>query len=152
MKEQDQYVLRNRDGAVFEGDEVWTALQRLLPDLDGEWQLVPVGGTPRIALAQLVDALLNMLKEVEGKEFFVLDLHRNGTDIYTRSQWAEKGEKHCGNALFVIIHDGGPLAPYCNPSYEDRVAYEALRDTLAGLGLWAEQATAWYTGIYPVKP
>lgn len=151
MSEQRQYDLFDGDGHVYRGDLVWEVLKAILAENgDGEWELRPVEVTA-VSLSQLADALCQMREEVEGRQAFALDLHGNGTDVLTQTQWAARGEEYGNDALFVLVHDGGVLAPYCNPDYEDYAAYEALKQALAKLRLWAEQCTCWYTAVYPLE-
>ena len=72
--------------------------------------------------------------------------------FYSPAEWRARGEAYGTDALLILVHDGGDLAPYCNPLYEDRDAMRALRDALAVHDLYAEQATGWYTAIYARRP
>lgn len=102
---------------------------------------------PAPTLAQL----LALLVKVTGDSADAIDNPGNGSAVYTHAEWADRGEDYGNDAMFVLVHDGGPLAPYCNGDYEAYGAMEALREALEGLGLWAEQCTSWYTAIYPLE-
>ena len=69
--------------------------------------------------------------------------------FYSPAEWQARGEQYGTDALLILCHDGGDLAAYCNPAYEDRDAMRALREALSHIGLFAEQQTGWYTAIYP---
>lgn len=68
--------------------------------------------------------------------------------FYSPAEWRARGEEYGKDALLILVHDGGDLAAYCNPAYEDRDAMIALRDALSHVGLYAEQCTGWYTAVY----
>ena len=76
-------------------------------------------------------------------------------DFVTPELWRVRGEQYGRNAVVIVVHDGGHLAPHFNYAYEDRRAMEAMRKALAACvtpeaprGYWAEQCTSWYTAIY----
>ena len=68
--------------------------------------------------------------------------------FYTPEEWKERGEQYGLNALVVVVHDGGDVAPYFNWDYECYHLIEALGEELAKIGCFAEQCTGWYSAIY----
>lgn len=68
--------------------------------------------------------------------------------IYTQEQWRKRGEDYGNGAVLVVVHDGGPFAPYFNWDYCDYEAVERMSSALESLGLFAEQCTCWYSAIY----
>lgn len=60
----------------------------------------------------------------------------------------EKGERYGLESVLVVIHDGGPLAPYFNFSYEQYERMERMSEALEAIGYYPEQCTGWYSAIY----
>ena len=75
----------------------------------------------------------------------------DGTGFYTPAEWKVRGEKHGNEAVLVIVHDGGDLAPLCNYDYGCYDDIEAFSAFLGGLGYYVEDATGWYSAVYPVS-
>lgn len=50
--------------------------------------------------------------------------------------------------VLVIMHDGGGLASYCNPAYEQYDDCHALEEFLSVRGYWIEQQSSWYSYIF----
>jgi hypothetical protein len=50
--------------------------------------------------------------------------------------------------VLVICHDGGALAPYFNPSYEDAESYQSIDYILRDRNLWREGINPAVTAIY----
>jgi hypothetical protein len=96
--------------------------------------------------------LLDLLSRVTDTSIADLTDTGQGAGVYTGAEWAERGEDYGSDALFVLVHDGGPLAPYCNWDYCAYRAMDDLRDALAAEGVYAEQCTSWYSAIYPIHP
>lgn len=69
--------------------------------------------------------------------------------FYTPAEWRERKEQYGLSSKLILVHDGGTLARYCNPAYEDDDAIEAMREALAGVGMYVEQCTSWYSAVYP---
>ena len=70
--------------------------------------------------------------------------------FYSPREWKERGESYGTNAVLIICHDGGDLAPLCNFDYECYKAMEEFRNFLGDkFGVYPEQCSSWYTAIYP---
>lgn len=68
--------------------------------------------------------------------------------FYTPEQWRERGEEHGGDALLILCHDGGDLAPLCNYDHCEYEAIERFAEALAARGLRVECQTTWYSAVY----
>lgn len=76
-------------------------------------------------------------------------------DFWIPAAWHARGEQYGLSSVLIVVHDGGPLAPFFNPAYGDAPALRAMRKALeacaspeAPRGYWSEPCTAWYTAIY----
>ena len=69
-------------------------------------------------------------------------------DFATPEQWRARGELYGHNAVLIVVHDGGPLAPFFSFDYEDYDAIDAMNEALRVGDYWAEQCTTWYSAIY----
>ena len=70
--------------------------------------------------------------------------------FYTPDEWKERREQ-CGlNSELIIVHDGGPFAPYCNWDYEQYNRIEELQAALSSIGYYIEGCTCWYSAVYKV--
>ena len=96
--------------------------------------------------------LAEILADVTGNRVSDILDPGTGAGIYTGAEWAERGEDYGEDALFVLIHDGGPLAPACNLDYEAYDVYNRTAEALKQHGMWKEQATCWYTCVYQDGP
>lgn len=65
-------------------------------------------------------------------------------------KWEERGEAYAKGAFLVVLHDGGDHAGYFNFDYQQYENIDALTKMLQPYGLFAENATSWYSGIYPI--
>lgn len=108
------------------------------PDLKIPTDLCPQGN----AAAQTVLALL----EARGTTY-TGGCHA----FYSPAQWIARGEEYGTDALLILVHDGGDLAPYCNYAHEDRDAMRALKDALRVHDLYVEPCTGWYSAVYARK-
>lgn len=76
--------------------------------------------------------------------------------FYGVEEWRARNEKWGNDAVLVIVHDGGDLAPYCNWNYGQYKRVEALQECLENIGYYVEQCTSWYSAVYrfpnPEKP
>jgi hypothetical protein len=68
--------------------------------------------------------------------------------FYSPQEWRDRGEQYGRDALLVVVHDGGDLAPMLNFDYCDQRAMNRQVAALAKLGLFAESCTGWYTAVY----
>ena len=68
----------------------------------------------------------------------------------SRDKHVAMGEKYGRDAVLILVHDGGDLAPCCNLDYEDPEAEAALVALLEGLGFRMEPCTNYYTAVYPL--
>lgn len=75
--------------------------------------------------------------------------HGGGGRFYSPQEWEERGEEYGTKSLLIVVHDGGDHAPAFNWDYEAYGLMEELRVRLAGIGVYAEQCTSWYSAIYP---
>lgn len=79
------------------------------------------------------------------------DLDQPGTHIYLPEDWRARGEAYGNTADLVLVHDGGPMAPYCNWDYEDVASTEEFREFLEAQGYFCESCTSWYSAVYPLN-
>lgn len=68
-------------------------------------------------------------------------------------RWEQPGLRPYGQgAIMVLLHDScDPLAPYCNYDCCDYQKIEALTDALSEVGLYVEDCTGDYSGVYEVS-
>lgn len=65
--------------------------------------------------------------------------------FYSPAEWAQRGEDSIGpDAVLVVVHDGGELAPIFNISYEQYALGEEMRLALEPHELWFESHTCWF--------
>lgn len=69
--------------------------------------------------------------------------------FHSPKAWRERGERYGGNSVLVVVHDGGDHAGFFNWDYEQPASIDAVRRVLSPCGTFAEQATSWYSAIYP---
>ena len=91
------------------------------------------------------EALIKLLSDLTGEPARAL-----APDVYDSGEWAARGEVYGNGAPFVIVHDGGPLARFCNWDYMDVDAVQRLDLALERVGYFQEGCTNWYTGVYPL--
>lgn len=72
--------------------------------------------------------------------------------FYSNAQWAERGEEYGRGAVLVVVYDGGDLGDFFNLDHaeSDSSRYEAMRKALEEIGLYSEECTGWYSGIYEI--
>lgn len=68
--------------------------------------------------------------------------------FWTPKEWKDRGEQYGTEAVLIVVHDGGDMAPFFNYDYQCYSAIDALNEKLRGVGYYAEQCTSWYTAIY----
>lgn len=102
------------------------------------------------AAAAVMDVLEEVLPRVIGKSMRTIEKSGGGRVIYPSYAWADRGESFGNDALAVLVHDGGILAPFCNGAYECWDDIKALGDALEAHGLYLEQETAWASGVYRI--
>lgn len=68
-------------------------------------------------------------------------------------RWEQPGLRPYGQgAIMVLLHDScDPLAPYCNYDCGQYDKIEALTDALSEVGLYVEDCTGLYSGVYEVS-
>lgn len=82
-------------------------------------------------------------KAVEG------DIDGGGCQaFYSPEEWKLRGESYGQNALLIIVHDGGDLAPFFNYDYEAYALIDRMDNALSELDCYAEQCTSWYSAVY----
>lgn len=69
--------------------------------------------------------------------------------FYSPAEWIKRGEAYGHNALSIVVHDGGDVAPFFDVYGEEYSLEERMSAELKKLGVYAEPATCWYTCIYP---
>jgi hypothetical protein len=70
------------------------------------------------------------------------------TAFYTSDEWRARGEQFGKTSVLVLVHDGGDLAPICNPAYGQDTMSDDLVRSLHRAGFYREQCTCWYSAIY----
>ena len=69
-------------------------------------------------------------------------------NFYSPREWRARGELYGLQGELIVVHDGGDLAPFFNPDYEDWDAQSDMNAALKEAGYYAEPCTTWYTAIY----
>lgn len=69
-------------------------------------------------------------------------------------RWDQPGTRPYGKgALMLLLHDScEPLAAYCNYDCRSYEMIEQLTDALSEIGLYVEDCTGDYSGVYEVTP
>ena len=69
--------------------------------------------------------------------------------FYTAKEWKERGEDYGTDAVLILVHDGGDLAPLCNDDYEDYKSSDEFSKYLQDKhGVYLQPCTCWYTAVY----
>lgn len=68
--------------------------------------------------------------------------------FYTPQEWAARGEEFGRESVLILLHDGGDLAPFCNPAYNRYQDLDKLGRALRKIGYYVEQCTCWYSAVY----
>lgn len=72
--------------------------------------------------------------------------------FYTPEQWKQRGETAVGpDAVLVVVHDGGDLAPIFNLDYQQYALNEEMRQKLSAHELWFESHTCWFGVVYVTR-
>jgi len=71
-----------------------------------------------------------------------------GQTFFSPEEWAERGEDYGKKSLFVIVHDGGDVAPVCNLDYECYSLNNEMVEEMSKHGVFIEQCTSWYSACY----
>ena len=68
-------------------------------------------------------------------------------------EWECAGHREYGKgALMLLIHEpGSVLRPYCNYDCYAYDKIEQLTDALSAIGLYVEDCTGYYSGVYEVS-
>lgn len=68
-------------------------------------------------------------------------------------QWEPPGLRPYGKgAVMILLHNScDPLAPYCNYDCNQYEKIDALTDALSEIGLYVEDCTGLYSGVYEVS-
>jgi len=97
---------------------------------------------------KIADAIVDHIRKEEGRE----PTGGGCSAFYTPEEWRERhADVSCTGALLILVHDGGDLALRCNFSYEQYDAMEQLAAVLKAHGYWVEQATGWWSAVYPLR-
>lgn len=69
-------------------------------------------------------------------------------------EWEQPGLRTYGlSAVMVLLHaPGDPLRPYCNYDCYDYKKIDTLTDALSEIGLFVEDCTGDYSGVYEATP
>lgn len=70
--------------------------------------------------------------------------------FYSPDEWKERSEEYGCNSELIVVYDGGSLAKYFNWDYECDSCAEEMMAILRKLGIYSEQCTCWYSGIYKI--
>lgn len=71
-----------------------------------------------------------------------------GFEIRSSEGW---DDQFGGDSEAIVVHDGGPAAPYFNFDYCQYEATQLMQDALAAKGYRVEQCTSWYSAVYLEK-
>lgn len=76
--------------------------------------------------------------------------HRISLDakVYTRDEWAVRGEKYGNNALVTIAAEGAFYEMMNDPNVYEAKTQEKFRAFIDQMGLWMEQGFAWSFHFY----
>ena len=68
--------------------------------------------------------------------------------FYSPREWVKRGESYGKDAVLILCHDGGALAPFCNYNYGNWEGMKAFSDFLSSKGYYVECCTSWYSAVY----
>lgn len=68
--------------------------------------------------------------------------------FYTPKEWAALGHRYNPHAILIVVHDGGDLAPFFNPDYENYRLIRKMNQAIEAAGFWTESADCTLTYIY----
>jgi hypothetical protein len=111
-----------------------------------EAKLANLEKTPDFELEHLDDKQLMIAKAAIS--VLPKGLKEDQKTFYTPDEWKERREQYGQNSELIIVHDGGPFAPYCNWDYEQYNRIEELQAALANIGYYLEGCTCWYSAVY----
>lgn len=73
-----------------------------------------------------------------------------GQSFYSPAEWRARGEEYGKDSELIVTYDGGALGPYF--SIDQDYTYQntdKMEKALRRVGLYSEEATGWYSAIYP---
>lgn len=70
--------------------------------------------------------------------------------FYSPEEWKARGERYGRDAELIIVYDGGDHGMYFSHSYECYEAIEKMRLALEKVGVYTEECTHWYSGVYSI--
>ena len=72
--------------------------------------------------------------------------------FFSPQEWEDRGESYGTSSELVVVYDGSDLRPFFNmdAAYPHYTLYEEMQDRLAEEGLYFEECTGWYCGVYKV--
>jgi hypothetical protein len=78
-----------------------------------------------------------------------------GKMFFTPKEWNARGQKYCGNSDLVVDYEGAAIqvatsldAAFYSGSY---ALHNELYGVLNEIGVYMEEGTLWYSGVYPQR-
>ncbi len=89
--------------------------------------------------------------EIIAKLLYKHDLTATGgcQVFWAPAVWEARGEKYCTKAELVVVYDGAEAKYLCSLDGERYDINEEMQQALGAAGLYYEEGTHWYGGVYP---
>jgi len=68
--------------------------------------------------------------------------------FYSPAEWKARGESYCQGAELIVVYDGGDVGPFFGLDHERYSLREEMEQALRTIGLYTEEGTCWYSGVY----
>ena len=74
------------------------------------------------------------------------------TTFDSPQQWKDRGEDYGRDGVLIVVYDGSAVGRAFSLDRYEYETVEAMRATLATVGVWPEECTCWYSAIYVERP
>ena len=97
---------------------------------------------------KLAEAIKKLVRDMNGEE-----PDGGGCPAFiTPAQSRRMGGSPVKGTVMVLVFDGGDLAPYMNPDYENKAKYNAMQNLIRRMGYWTEYESGVEASVYKRKP
>jgi len=70
--------------------------------------------------------------------------------FYSPEEWRARGEQYAQESVLVVVYDGGAHRPFFTLDECQYDLCEEMQAALKPLGLYFEESTCWYGGVYRI--
>jgi RadC-like JAB domain len=75
-----------------------------------------------------------------------------GRTFYSPAEWRKRGEEYGLDSVLIVTYDGGDVAAAFNYDMGAYDLIESMEKALNKIGLYAEEATGWYSTVHRIEP